>query len=167
LPFHRPTRTIRPRMHDELGVMAAVLPKLASEAGQSSPRRAMMALDAPCRPGRCSRKCPGSSRQRAGVAIDASVAAIGVPFSAAIVASEVGSCTPALGRWRAFYDTTRGDRERHVYVAQSHFHDIVAAYELGICSVWINRLGERAQRTPIPELPDLHGLDDVLAELVS
>ena len=98
--------------------------------------------------------------------IDASIAAIGVPFSGAIVASEVGSYKPGLGHWRAFYESTGADRERHVHVAQSHFHDIVPAHELGIRSVWINRLGERAEPAPTRELPDLIGLADVLDELV-
>ncbi len=98
--------------------------------------------------------------------IDASIEAIGVPFSGAIVASEVGSYKPALGHWRAFYESTRADRDRHVHVAQSHFHDIVPAHQLGIRSVWINRLGERAEPSPTRELPDLHGLADVLDQLV-
>jgi 2-haloacid dehalogenase len=98
--------------------------------------------------------------------IDASIAAIGVGFSDAIVASEVGSYKPALGHWRAFYEATGADRERHVHVAQSHFHDIVPAHELGIPSVWINRLGERGEPAPTRELPDLNGLADVLDELV-
>lgn len=98
--------------------------------------------------------------------IDASIEAIGVPFNGAIVASEIGSYKPALGHWRAFYEATAADRERHVHVARSHFHDIVPARELGIRSVWINRLGERAEAAPTRELPDLHGLADVLDELV-
>jgi len=98
--------------------------------------------------------------------IDASIDAIGVPFNGAIVASEIGSYKPALGHWRAFYDFTHAARERHVHIAQSHFHDIVPAHELGIRSVWINRLGERAQPPPRRELPDLHGLADVLDELL-
>ena len=98
--------------------------------------------------------------------IEASTKVIDVPFSGAIVASEVGSYKPALGHWRAFYASTGADRERHVHVAQSHFHDIVPAHELGIRSVWINRLGERAEPPPTRELADLHGLADVLDELV-
>jgi 2-haloacid dehalogenase len=98
--------------------------------------------------------------------IEASIEAIGVPFSGAVVASEVGSYKPALGHWRAFYATTGADRERHVHVAQSHFHDVVPAHELGIRSVWINRLGERGDPAPTRELPDLRGLADVLDELV-
>jgi 2-haloacid dehalogenase len=98
--------------------------------------------------------------------IAASIEAIGVPFEAAIVASEVGSYKPAHGHWRAFYEQTGAPRERHVHVAQSHFHDIVPAAELGIPSVWINRLGETGEPRPTRELPDLNGLADVLDELV-
>jgi 2-haloacid dehalogenase len=98
--------------------------------------------------------------------IEASIEAIGVPFSGAIVASEIGSYKPALGHWRAFYESTGADRERHVHVAQSHYHDVVPAHELGIRTVWINRLGERAEPAPTRELPDLGGLADVLDELV-
>jgi 2-haloacid dehalogenase len=99
--------------------------------------------------------------------IDASLEAIGVPFAGAIVASEVGSYKPAHGHWRVFYEATRADRARHVHVAQSHFHDVVPAQELGIASVWINRLGERGDPAPTRELSDLRGLADVLDELVA
>ena len=98
--------------------------------------------------------------------IDASLRAIGVPFEGAVVASEIGSYKPDHGHWRAFYESTGADRDRHVHVAQSHFHDIVPANELGIRSVWINRLGERAQPAPSRELRDLAGLADVLDGLV-
>jgi 2-haloacid dehalogenase len=99
--------------------------------------------------------------------IDASLRAIGVPFDGAVVASEIGSYKPAHRHWSAFYETFGADSARHVHVAQSHFHDIVPARELGIPSVWINRLGERGEPAPTRELPDLHGLADVLDELVA
>jgi 2-haloacid dehalogenase len=98
--------------------------------------------------------------------IEASIEVIGVPFAGAIVASEVGSYKPALGHWRAFYEATGADPERHVHVAQSHFHDVVPARELGIRSVWINRLGERKDPPPTREMPDLHGLANTLDALV-
>ena len=98
--------------------------------------------------------------------IDASLGAIGVPFEAAIVASEISSYKPAHGHWRAFHESTGAGKDRQVHVAQSHFHDIVPVCELGIRSVWINRLGERAEPAPTRELPDLTGLADVLDELV-
>jgi 2-haloacid dehalogenase len=98
--------------------------------------------------------------------IDASLDAIGVPFDATVVASEIGSYKPAHGHWRVFYETTAADPELHVHVAQSHFHDIAPANELGLTSVWINRRGERHEPPPTRELSDLNGLADVLDELV-
>jgi 2-haloacid dehalogenase len=98
--------------------------------------------------------------------IDVSIRAIGVPFAGAIVASQIGSYKPAHGHWRTFYETTGADKSRHVHVAQSHFHDIVPADELGIRSIWINRLGERHEPAPTRELSSLDGLADVLDELV-
>jgi len=97
--------------------------------------------------------------------VDASIEAIGAPFNGAIVASEIGSYKPAHGHWRAFYECTRADPKRHVHVAQSHFHDIAPAHELGIRSVWVNRSGEHAEPAPTREVPDLCGLADVLDEL--
>jgi 2-haloacid dehalogenase len=98
--------------------------------------------------------------------IDASLRSIGVRFDGAVVASEIGSYKPDHGHWRSFYESTSADADRHVHVAQSHFHDIVPAVELGIPSVWINRLGEPGDPPPTRELKDLTGLADVLDELV-
>jgi 2-haloacid dehalogenase len=58
------------------------------------------------------------------------------------------------------------DRERHVHVAQSHFHDVVPAGQLGLTSVWVNRRGERGDPPPTREIPDLTPLPDTLDELV-
>jgi 2-haloacid dehalogenase len=99
--------------------------------------------------------------------IEASMRSIGVPFEGAVVASDIGSYKPAPGHWHAFYETFGADTGRHVHVAQSHFHDIVPALELGIPSVWINRLHEHGDPPPTRELPDLAGLADKLDELVS
>jgi 2-haloacid dehalogenase len=98
--------------------------------------------------------------------IEASLQQIGVPFERAIVASDIGSYKPARGHWRAFYESTGAGRDRHVHVAQSHFHDIAPADQLGIPTIWINRLNERHEPSPTRELPDLTGLADVLDELV-
>ncbi|HET8742890.1 MAG TPA: HAD family hydrolase [Gaiella sp.] len=96
--------------------------------------------------------------------IDASIAAIGVPFDLAIVASEIGSYKPAHRHWEAFAERT--GRRPDVHIAQSHFHDVVPASTLGIPTVWINRLGETAEPAPTRELATLRGLADVLDELV-
>jgi 2-haloacid dehalogenase len=99
--------------------------------------------------------------------IDASTARIGVPFELAIVASEIGSYKPAHTHWEHFFEQVDVPRERHVHVAQSHFHDVVPATALGLRTVWINRYGERGEPAPTRELPDLSGLPDTLDELVA
>jgi 2-haloacid dehalogenase len=91
---------------------------------------------------------------------------IGVPFELAIVASEIGSYKPQHRHWLAFFDETGANRGQYVHVAQSHFHDIVPANELGLRSVWINRAGERHDPSPTRELPDLTRLPNALDELV-
>jgi 2-haloacid dehalogenase len=98
--------------------------------------------------------------------IEASKRLIGVPFEETVVASEIHSYKPAHKHWREFADLSCADPARYVHVAQSHFHDIVPATELGIPNVWINRLAERREPAPTRELADLTSLPDVLDELV-
>jgi 2-haloacid dehalogenase len=95
--------------------------------------------------------------------LEASMERIGVPFDQTVVASEIGSYKPALGHWRAFEE--RVGRASDVHVAASLFHDIAPANELGLRSVWINRLGEKAEPEPTRELPDLARLAETLGEL--
>jgi len=98
--------------------------------------------------------------------IEASKRRIGVPFELEIVAGEIGSYKPAHGHWERFFAETGADRAAHVHVAGSLFHDIAPAGELGLRSIWINRLGERAGlEEPTRELPDLSALADTLDEL--
>jgi 2-haloacid dehalogenase len=98
--------------------------------------------------------------------IATSKAQLGLPFDETIVASEIGSYKPGHRHWAEFFARTHADRDRHVHVAASLFHDIAPANELGLRSVWVNRLGETAGPQPTRELPDLTGLADVLDELV-
>jgi len=95
--------------------------------------------------------------------IEASMELLGVPFELAIVASEIGSYKPGLGHWRAFQE--RAGRAPDVHVAASLFHDIGPANELGLPSVWINRLGERPGPQPTKEQPDLTNLAVALEEV--
>jgi len=97
----------------------------------------------------------------------ASLERIGVPVDLTVVASEIGSYKPGHRHWELFFAETGADRERHVHVAASLFHDIAPARELGLASVWINRLGERADPEPTRELPDLSRLPETLGELVA
>ena len=97
--------------------------------------------------------------------IDASQERIGVPFEVAIVASEIGSYKPALGHWQAFERDV--GRPPDVHVAASLFHDIAPANELGLRSIWINRLGETAGPKPTRALSDLARLPETLEEVVT
>jgi 2-haloacid dehalogenase len=99
--------------------------------------------------------------------IDASMQRIGVPFELAIVASEIGSYKPGLAHWSRFFEKTGAPRETHVHVAQSHFHDVVPATELGLRTIWINRYGESREPPPTRELADLSRLPEELDELVA
>ena len=95
--------------------------------------------------------------------VEASLAQLGVPFEVSVVASEIGSYKPALGHWRAFEE--QAGRPPDVHVAASLFHDIGPANELGLPSIWINRLDETAGPRPTRELPDLTALGETLDEL--
>jgi 2-haloacid dehalogenase len=99
--------------------------------------------------------------------IAASQQRLGVPFDLAIVAEDVQSYKPSHGHWERFFEATTAERERHVHVAASLFHDIAPATELGLTTVWINRLGEQADPEPTRELPHLSTLPDTLDELVA
>jgi 2-haloacid dehalogenase len=99
--------------------------------------------------------------------LDASMAAIGVPFDLSVVASEIGSYKPAKRHWEVFLERTGANPAGHVHVAQSLYHDIAPASELGIPTVWINRLGEAADPRPVRTLASLEGLAAALDEVVS
>jgi 2-haloacid dehalogenase len=99
--------------------------------------------------------------------IAASQRALGIPVDAVVVAEDVRSYKPAHAHWERFFALTGADRSAHVHVAASLFHDIAPAGELGLSSVWINRLAQRPDPVPDRELPDLTGLPSVLEELVT
>ena len=92
----------------------------------------------------------------------ASVEAIGVRFDVLVTADDAGSYKPGPGHWERFFELTGCEREHHVHVAASLFHDIGPADRLGLRAVWINRLGESSDLPRAAELPDLGGLPDVL-----
>jgi 2-haloacid dehalogenase len=98
--------------------------------------------------------------------IASSIPRLGVPVDEVVVAEDVRSYKPEHGHWRRFTEVTGADPERHVHVAQSLFHDIAPANELGIPTVWINRLGERPGPQPTRELPDVSRLADTVDDLV-
>ncbi|MGZ8717324.1 MAG: HAD-IA family hydrolase [Gaiellaceae bacterium] len=97
--------------------------------------------------------------------IDASLELIGVPFDHAIVASEIGSYKPGHRHWQAFDEQAGADPAGRVHVGASLFHDIAPAIELGLPTIWINRLGEEPEPQPDVELHSLDGLGRALDAL--
>lgn len=66
-----------------------------------------------------------------------------VPFDAVITAQQARSYKPSLNNFRLALERLAVPREKVLHVAQSLYHDIAPANELGIASVWVNR-NERA-----------------------
>jgi 2-haloacid dehalogenase len=103
--------------------------------------------------------------------IDASLRLIGVEFDHVIVASEIGSYKPAHRHWAAFLeeaglsDGGPSAPGSHVHVGASLFHDIAPAIELGLPTIWVNRLGEDPEPQPDVELRSLDGLGEALDSL--
>jgi 2-haloacid dehalogenase len=98
--------------------------------------------------------------------IASSVPKLGVDLADVIVAEDVGSYKPAPGHWRRFDERHAESRGRHVHVSASRFHDIAPASEIGLPSIWINRLGEPSDPRATVELSDLSGLPDALDGLL-
>jgi len=62
--------------------------------------------------------------------------------------------------------TIDAPRERILHAAQSLFHDVEPATELGIPTIWINRLGEPGDLRPDVTLTGVADLADALDSLV-
>jgi 2-haloacid dehalogenase len=69
---------------------------------------------------------------------------LGVEFDAVVTAQQVRSYKPAPRHWEVLLERLQLPRERVLHVAQSRFHDIAPAAQLGFRTVWLNR---RAGRT--------------------
>jgi 2-haloacid dehalogenase len=98
--------------------------------------------------------------------LDTSLERIGVSVDGCITAAEAGSYKPAPGHWEHFFEQYDIDREHHVHVGASLYHDIEPASLLGLRAVWINRLHERSDLPRAAELKDLARLPEVLDELL-
>ena len=98
--------------------------------------------------------------------LDASLERIGVPVDLRVTAAEAGSYKPAFGHWDTFFRRSSADRERHVHVGASRYHDVEPCAQLGLPCVWINRLDESSDLPRAGELPSLAGLPGTLDALV-
>jgi len=65
-----------------------------------------------------------------------------VDFDLLVTAQRLGSYKPAPAHFECALETVGGDRGRMLHIAQSYFHDVRPARDLGIETVWVNRLGE-------------------------
>ena len=65
-------------------------------------------------------------------------------FSSVLTAEELGAYKPDLSMMQTAFDRLSDDRKRVLHIAQSRFHDIAPASELGLNTVWINRISEHA-----------------------
>ena len=84
-------------------------------------------------------------------------------FDLIVTAQQVKSYKPGLAHFEEALKRTRGKRLLHA--AQSYFHDVVPASELGIPVVWVNRNNsspEPGGPQPTRELHNLAELADFL-----
>jgi 2-haloacid dehalogenase len=98
--------------------------------------------------------------------LTASVRHLRTPFDELVVASAIGSYKPAPGHWREFRARTHAQADQQVHVGASLYHDIRPASELGLRTVWINRLGEAGAPFSTYMLPDLSRLPDTLDRII-
>jgi 2-haloacid dehalogenase len=86
-----------------------------------------------------------------------------VPFDLVVTAEQVQSYKPSHNNFLRAIERIGVPRDEILHVAQSLYHDIKPANELGLANVWINRRGDKhgfgatqpAEATPSLEVPDL------------
>jgi 2-haloacid dehalogenase len=89
-----------------------------------------------------------------------------VNFDLVITAEQVGAYKPSLENFNAAIKRSGVPKDRILHIAQSIYHDIVPAKQLGLATVWVNRRhGQRGSGATLPahakpdvEVPDLRAL---------
>ena len=66
-----------------------------------------------------------------------------VPFDAVVTAEDVSAYKPDHKHFRLFQSTFGSSADAWIHVAQSYFHDIQPAHEMGITRIWVNRQDEK------------------------
>ncbi len=81
-----------------------------------------------------------------------------------ITAEDVGSYKPSIGHWTRFFEDYKIAKRETLHVAQSVYHDIIPATEIGLANAWINRYGEAkpTRIEPMWIMPELAGMLEVL-----
>jgi 2-haloalkanoic acid dehalogenase type II len=92
--------------------------------------------------------------------LDATLRHFPVRFDVIVTAQQVRSYKPAHGHFLTARD--RIGQRRWLHAAQSYFHDVVPAKQIGIPVAWVNRKGEEAGAAgpPLVQAPDLARLAD-------
>jgi 2-haloacid dehalogenase len=95
---------------------------------------------------------------------------LGVDFADVITAQQVGSYKPDLRNFRYALERIGQPQDEVLHVAQSLFHDIEPAKQIGLATVWVNRRHDRpgfgatppASAQPDLEVPNLRALADLI-----
>ncbi len=92
------------------------------------------------------------------------VAALGTPVDFVVTAQQARAYKPDHALFRRAYATMGVTPEQTVHVGMGQFTDLKVCHELGIRSVWIDRVGEPLNPAWPPDatLPDLAGLPALL-----
>jgi 2-haloacid dehalogenase len=89
-----------------------------------------------------------------------------VDFDFIVTAGQIGSYKPDKRNFIKALEIFGVGKAEHLHVAQSIYHDIVPAKQLGMNTVWVNRYGEPERSDPreFPDLevPDLKSLVKIL-----
>jgi 2-haloacid dehalogenase len=77
-----------------------------------------------------------------------------VDFDFIVTAQQTGSYKPDHRNFQRALKVFNIEKQEHLHIAQSIYHDIIPARQLGLNTVWVNRYGE-PERTDPGEFPDL------------
>ena len=81
--------------------------------------------------------------------------ALGVDFDVVVTAEQVRSYKPDERNFRVTSSRMEVEKEKWLHVAESLYHDIKPANELGISCVWVNRRNRGGGTRRIDAVPDL------------
>lgn len=89
-----------------------------------------------------------------------------VEFDFIVTAQQIGSYKPDHRNFKQALEVFNIEKQEHLHVAQSIYHDIIPANQLGLNKVWVNRYGEPERTDPLEypdlEVPDLQSLVKIL-----
>jgi 2-haloacid dehalogenase len=97
-----------------------------------------------------------------------SASKLGVTFDCVVTAEQIQSYKPSLRNFETLLQRLSVDKNRLLHVAESLYHDVVPAQQLGLATVWVNRRqGKAAAASRLidaradVEVPDVGTLADL------